>query len=251
METLTDIVFEKRNKSYGAYVLRKGYRSVLLISLLLAFFLLASAFVYPIMVSYKSKIVENRDKIDVTVTIDNSVKPDTPEPPKAEPALPEVKFKFVPPIVVDENVESGLLTQDDLVNTNTNTPPPAINDDKPAEAPPATKVIETPAEQPIQVFVQEMPVFPGGEAEMYKYLAANLKYPPEAREIGIQGKVYIEFVIEADGSVSHVTVKRGIGSGCDEEAARVVASMLKWSPGKQNGQAVRVLLTLPVKFILN
>jgi protein TonB len=113
------------------------------------------------------------------------------------------------------------------------------------------KVIETPVEQPPMVIVQEMPVFSGGEDEMYKYLAANIKYPQEARELGIQGKVYIEFVIEPDGSVSHVTVKRGIGSGCDEEAARVVSSMPKWNPGKQNGQAVRVLLTLPVKFVLN
>jgi protein TonB len=162
-----------------------------------------------------------------------------------------VKFNFITPKVVDEDVESGMITQDELGNKNTSDVPVQLTDEKPADILPPVKVIETPVEQPPMVIVQEMPVFSGGEDEMYKYLAANIKYPQEARELGIQGKVYIEFVIEPDGSVSHVTVKRGIGSGCDEEAARVVSSMPKWNPGKQNGQAVRVLLTLPVKFVLN
>jgi len=251
METLTDIVFEKRNKAYGAYILRQEYRNVILISMLLAIFLLASVIAYPVFTSYKGRVLTGHNQIDVTVTVDNSIKPEVPVPPVTEPALPEVKFNFITPKVVDEDVESGMITQDELGNKNTSDVPVQLTDEKPADILPPVKVIETPVEQPPMVIVQEMPVFSGGEDEMYKYLAANIKYPQEARELGIQGKVYIEFVIEPDGSVSHITVKRGIGSGCDEEAARVVSSMPKWNPGKQNGQAVRVLLTLPVKFVLN
>ncbi len=251
METLTDIVFEKRNKAYGAYVLRREYTNVIFISLLLAIFLLASAFAYPILASYKSRTVVTHEKTDISVTIDNSVKPEIPKPPATEPAIPDLRLKLRPPVVVDENIESGLITQEELGNQSNTEVPATVTEEGPAGTTPAPKVIETPAEQPPLVFVPEMPVFTGGEAEMYKYLAFNLKYPQEARELGIQGRVYVEFVVEPDGSVSHVTVKRGIGSGCDEEAARVVASMPKWNPGKQNGQAVRVLLTLPVKFVLN
>ena len=105
-------------------------------------------------------------------------------------------------------------------------------------------------EEPL-VAVQEMPKFPSGDSELYRFLGSNLKYPVEARELGVSGKVYVEFVIEMDRSVSNVRVKRGIGAGCDEEACRVVASMSGWSPGKQNGQAVRVLLVLPVSFVLH
>jgi len=251
METLTDIVFEKRNKAYGAYVLRQEYRKVVVISLLLAIFLLASAFAYPFIASLNAKALPGHETTGISVTVDPTIKPETPAPPVTEPALPELKITFKPPVVVDEDVESGMLTQDELGTKNTSGVPDPVISDKPATEVPTEKVIETPVEQPVLVFVSEMPEFTGGAAEMYKYLASHLKYPMEARELGIQGRVFIEFIVEPDGSVSHVTVKRGIGSGCDEEAAKVVASMPKWNPGKQNGQAVRVLLTLPVKFVLN
>ena len=98
--------------------------------------------------------------------------------------------------------------------------------------------------------VEEMPSYPGGEAKMYEYLGKNIKYPQIARESGIQGRVFVNFVVEPDGSVSNVKVLRGIGGGCDEEAMRVIKSMPKWKPGKQRGKAVRVSYTLPVVFKL-
>ena len=94
------------------------------------------------------------------------------------------------------------------------------------------------------------PEFPGGVEAMYKYLAQNIKYPQLARENNITGKVYVEFVVEKDGSVSNVKVLRDIGGGCGQEAVRVVKSMPKWSPGKQRGKAVRVQYRLPVNFNL-
>ncbi|MFO8129574.1 MAG: energy transducer TonB [Bacteroidales bacterium] len=105
-------------------------------------------------------------------------------------------------------------------------------------------------EAPIFMVVESMPEFPGGTENLYKYLGENIKYPQMAKESGIQGIVYVTFVVEKDGSVTDVRVLRGIGGGCDEEAIRVVESMPKWNPGKQRGKSVRVQYNLPVKFIL-
>ena len=105
-------------------------------------------------------------------------------------------------------------------------------------------------EQEIFQIVEEMPAYPGGDQKLMEFIAKGIKYPQIARETGIQGRVFVGFVIEPDGSVSNVKVLRGIGGGCDEEAMRVVKSMPKWKPGKQRGKAVRVSYMLPVNFKL-
>ena len=105
-------------------------------------------------------------------------------------------------------------------------------------------------EQEIFQIVEEMPAYPGGDQKLMEYVAKNIKYPQIARETGIQGRVFVGFVVEPDGSVSNVKVLRGIGGGCDEEAMRVVKSMPRWKPGKQRGKAVRVSYMLPVNFKL-
>ncbi len=105
-------------------------------------------------------------------------------------------------------------------------------------------------EAPIFTVVESMPEFPNGMKEMYIYLGNNIKYPVMAKESGIQGKVYVTFVVETNGSITDVKVLRGIGGGCDEEAIRVVAAMPKWKPGKQRGKPVRVQYNLPVRFTL-
>jgi periplasmic protein TonB len=101
------------------------------------------------------------------------------------------------------------------------------------------------------IIVQDMPEFHGGEDALFKYLGDNLVYPTMAKDIGIQGTVYVGFVIEKDGRVSTVNLQRGIGGGCDEEAMRVIRSMPQWEPGKQRGIPVRVQLSIPVRFILH
>ncbi len=104
-----------------------------------------------------------------------------------------------------------------------------------------------------QIFtvVESMPSFPGGEEARIKYLNDNIKYPQMARESGIQGRVFVTFVVERDGSVTDVKVLRGIGGGCDEEAVRVIQNMPKWIPGKQRGKPVRVQFNMPILFKLN
>ena len=105
-------------------------------------------------------------------------------------------------------------------------------------------------EQEIFQIVEEMPSYPGGEPKLMEYVAKNIKYPQIARETGIQGRVFVGFVVEPDGSISNVKLLRGIGGGCDEEAMRVIKSLPKWKPGKQRGKPVRVSYQIPVFFKL-
>lgn len=127
------------------------------------------------------------------------------------------------------------------------------------EADQETEVEEyIPEEQPeeeeeAQIFtvVESMPGFPGGEAARIKYLNENIKYPQMARESGIQGRVFVTFVVEKDGKVTDVRVLRGIGGGCDEEAVRVIKNMPNWNAGKQRGKPVRVQFNMPILFKLN
>ena len=111
-------------------------------------------------------------------------------------------------------------------------------------------VEEEVVETEIFQIVEEMPQFPGGDAKLLEYVATHIKYPQIARETGIQGRVFVGFVVEPDGSVSNVKILRGIGGGCDEEAMRVIKSLPKWKPGKQRGKAVRVSYQIPVLFKL-
>jgi len=113
------------------------------------------------------------------------------------------------------------------------------------------EVPEEVAEEP-QIFtiVEQMPKFPGGDAELYKFLGKNMKYPPMAKDAGIKGTVYVTFVVTETGAIKDAKVLRGIGGGCDEEALRVVKSMPNWTAGKQRGKPVRVQYNIPIKFTL-
>ena|SRR5690554_816350 len=99
--------------------------------------------------------------------------------------------------------------------------------------------------------VETMPTPVGGMEAWNKYLSNNLKYPTQARRMGIEGTVYVVFVVNTDGSIQDVDILRGIGGGCDEEAMRVVAAAPNWEPGKQRGKPVRVKMRLPIRFKLN
>ena len=100
----------------------------------------------------------------------------------------------------------------------------------------------------VYIMVEKRAEFPGGQSEMLKYIQDNRQYPDEAKENDVHGKVLVRFIVERDGTLSDVKVMRGIGSGCDEEAVRVITSMPKWKPGEQGGKTVRTSLTLPVTF---
>ena len=100
------------------------------------------------------------------------------------------------------------------------------------------------------VVVEEQAEFPGGMEAMYAYIVKNLKYPEAAKEKGIEGRVFVSFIIEKDGSISNILIKRAIGGGCEEAAVEMIKNMPKWKPAKQRGKPVRCQFTLPIKFEL-
>ncbi len=171
-------------------------------------------------------------------------------------------MRFIPPEPEeDEKVVEEPPKQEELENkvtaTKTEQGDPNANADQVIEVkeePRAeTKVVaipEKPKEEEVFDVVEQMPQFPGGDAELLKYLRGNIKYPRMASENNIEGKVFVSFVVKSDGSITNVKVLRGIGGGCDEEAVRVVKSMPSWLPGKQGGRPVPVSFKLPVVFKL-
>jgi periplasmic protein TonB len=106
-------------------------------------------------------------------------------------------------------------------------------------------------ETPVYTVVEEMPTYPGGDEARIKFLVENIVYPIAAKEKGIQGTVYVTFIIDEKGKVTDAQILRGIGGGCDEEALRVVNLMPAWNPGKQKGNNVRVQFNMPIKFSLS
>jgi periplasmic protein TonB len=157
----------------------------------------------------------------------------TPPPPPPPPPAPTTVIEIVEDDEVIEEVEVV-----DMEVTETTVVEPIVRREEPVE------------EEQIFTIVEEMPSFPGGEAELFKYLGKTIKYPQMATDAGISGVVYVTFVVGKDGKISDVKVLRGIGGGCDEEAIRVVKSMPTWKPGKQRGKAVPVQYNLPIRFTL-
>ncbi len=263
-----DLVFEGKNHAYGAYQLRKetGKRNM---KALLVMFIIGAAIAA--FVAIKG-VVENAMKQDVAIEADveltqlaekKEAKVEKKEQPKLEKVeVEKVKssVKFVPPVIKkDDEVkpEEELKSQDELNKTNT-----AIgafdvkgNDEAAGEVLKAKEVIaqpEPPKEEETKVFdvVEQMPSFPGGPSALFEYLSKNIKYPVVAEENGIQGRVIVTFVVERDGSITDVRVVKSVDPSLDKEAQRVVKSMPRWIPGKQNGSAVRVKYTVPVTFRL-
>ncbi|MCK9616271.1 MAG: energy transducer TonB [Lentimicrobiaceae bacterium] len=251
VESLDEIVFANKNKEYGAYMLRKIYPKHINISQAIAITILLLAVGIPLIAGYmnrKSRIIEDKTvAAEMMEMVKNEDAPPPPPPPPPPEAL-EQKVKFTAPIVVEEDVEEGgLMIQDEL---NTQTVNEAITEDIVVEETNKEEIIEQAPPAEIFTVVEESPGFPGGDESRIKFLQQNITYPQVAKEAGIQGTVFVTFVVEVDGSVSDVRVLRGIGGGCDEEAIRVVKAMPKWTPGKQRGRPVRVQFNMPIKFIL-
>jgi protein TonB len=171
------------------------------------------------------------DELDVIQTSQ-----DQPPPPPPPPA-PEV-------VEVLNVVENDVQTASIEINTEDDKNKVVI-----VNAPVAAPVIEEEDNVVFQV-VETMPSFPGGDADLFKFLSTNVKYPVIAQENGIQGRVICQFVVNKDGTIVDVEVVRSVDPSLDKEAIRVIKSMPKWSPGKQRGKPVRVKYTLPVNFKL-
>lgn len=262
--TLDDIIFEHRNKSYGAYELRTHYTTNINRALLIGIGF------FGLMLLTNFLFARERDDAKELIGCELIIQkipeeplPEIEKPKEVEPPKPieQVKTRiYIEPIVV-ENTENETPppTQEDLsdavlgdknedgrvVESITETPPTQV---KTAE----TIAVELPEEDNTPFLTVEVqPSFMGGNSEMYKFLGKNLKYPSAAQRANIQGKVFLSFIVEKDGSITDIETMKGIGFGCDEEAMRVVKLMPKWIAGKQNGRNVRVKFTIPVFFRLD
>ena len=264
-EVRNEIVFKGRNKNYGAYQLRREYNQTLTNVLL---FMIGTA-----ILSYGIKVLIDyyypqeefvNTKVDITVIdiIATAINKDIEivHPPASTIQKPVMNTQqFVVPKIVDDPVEMDeLISQQKLTESESNIGTNTVegNDENTIQVPiegtgNENSIIE---DNPPKIFtiVQEMPEFPGGQIEMIKYIQKNIVYPPSAREAGINGTCYLSFVVNEDGTISNVEVLKGVPGcpECDKEAIRVIKSMPLWIPGKQNGKEVKVLINLPIHFVL-
>jgi len=253
-----DLVFEGRNQSYGAYEIRANYTRTVALILLGMFLSVGLAFGIKAVMGMKGKEEKKGPVIDVSAIdltpppLDES-EPPPPPPPPPPPAVEMVRF--VPPIIKDDAVETDPPPpQEALVETNVGTQNVEGTGDEvviPTENT-GNGVVEEKAPE-IFTVVEEMPEYPGGTKAMMEYLTNNTKFPQVELEAGIQGRVFVKFVVQPDGAISNVEVLRGVagGEGLSKEAVRVVKSMPKWKPGKQNGRTVPVYFNLPINFKTN
>lgn len=247
-----DIVFEFRNKEYGAYSLRKKYNRNVLIALLIGTVIISTAIITPYL---NAKAAEGRAQVterQVVVEMENldqpseNVAPPPPPPPPPQDAVQQAAY--VPPVVVDSvkpEEEIQLMTADQASVE--------IQDREVVE------VIEIVAEE-IQeeeveeaepfVVVEEMPMFPGGTEELMKYLREHTIYPEVAKENNIQGKVIVRFCVTPKGGVDRVEILKPVDPELDKEAIRVVKTLPAFKPGKQGGKPVPVWFMVPISFTL-
>lgn len=252
-----EIVFASRNKSYGAYEIRKNYNMVLIAIMLgLALSVAASYGVYRFVTKDGGEEEEAPIIESTQFAIDAPpVEEDIEEPPvEEEVPLLEKSVEFVAPVVTDDKeIAVKITTQEETENTNVSTQTVDNGTDfgKIIEQPKG-KVVEEVKPEVIFDDVEEAAEFPGGRAEMMKYLASNIRYPETASQAGIEGKCYLKFVVGTDGNIENVRVLRGVPDcpECDREAVRVVKGMPKWRPGKNGGKSVKSYFNLPVNFKL-
>jgi protein TonB len=249
--SLDDIVFENRNKEYGAYELRKKYSRTVSISTLCGIIIIVAAVVIPYIRAKSVAQVKMRDANEVIAEMANNLQQEEAAPPPPPPPPPpeeqQTVVKYVAPVVVDTikpEEQTQFMTEDDMVET--------VVDQDVVEVieQPKEEVQEEEAPQEVFVVVEEMPSFPGGETELFKFIYDNIKYPEIAKENNIQGKVILRFCVTYKGTVDQVSVVRGVDPSLDEEAVRVIKMLPLWKPGKQGGKPVNVWYSVPISFQL-
>ncbi|QSB27800.1 energy transducer TonB [Flavobacterium sp. CLA17] len=249
-----DIVFEGRNKIYGAYELRKSNRNTTIKALIIGSVIFSFAVAAPLIASLlpdsEEEVVNNDIKI-ATVKIapkKEEIKPNQPPPPPPPPKVDQVKF--VKPVVakaneITEDPPKIVDLKDKKVGNETikGDPDAVLTVDEPVGKGPVTEIIQEDNNVYNTAGIEVKPDFPGGIEKFYKFVGNNYKTPEEE---GLKGKVYVTFVVEKDGSLTDIKVLRDIGYGTGAEAIRVLKKCPKWTPGEQNGKKVRVLYSLPI-----
>ncbi|HUN20150.1 MAG TPA: TonB family protein [Muribaculaceae bacterium] len=270
-----DIVFEGKNKEFGAYEMRCG--SVKRHNRAMIIVIIALAIILTFLILYMKGVFATPEEAETVATVDVELtNMDVEDVQEEEDVMEQIDIPEPEPEIqqIEEDVKQQLLTEAVIVDV--------VDEDKKMQDQEKIKeddskisiknvaegaedftsqdqmkkdviVVEEPVKvEPEKIFdaVEQMPTFPGGDAALYKFIGDNLVYPAQAAEEGVSGRVTIRFVVERDGTVSQVTVARGKHPALDKEAKRVVSKLPKFIPGKQNGQTVRVFYTLPINFKL-
>ena len=255
-----DLVFENRNKEYGAYEVRKAYSGNLVAGFTVSMGIALLAFVIPIVISLMGgdvkKIVEAIPKLsDPTVFSQPPVleQPVVPPPAAASVRTPNTAL---PPQVTTEPTtpDDYIAPNDEMQFGDSDLPADGVIGEGVTGDGPGTVPVDVPvvvATPQVLDIAEVMPAFEGGLEEMYRFIKRKIHYPAASRRMGIEGTVYVSFVINREGKVVDVKTIRGISPDCDKEAERVVSLLPNWSPGMQNHNPVSVRMTVPIKFQLD
>jgi protein TonB len=246
-----DIVFEHRNKEYGAYRLRKKYNRNVLIALSIGLVVILTAVITPYLNAKAAEKREKRAERQVEIKMENldqpteTVAPPPPPPPPPQEAVQQARY--VPPVVVDsvKPEETVQLMTADQAQVEVQNEEVIEEVEVVAE-----EVQEDVDEAEPFVVVEEMPMFPGGEPALLAYIAEHTQYPEVAKENNIQGKVIVRFCVTSKGGVDKVSILKSVDPELDAEAIRVVQSLPAFKPGKQGGKPVPVWYMVPINFTL-
>lgn len=267
-----DIVFDGKNKEYGAYQLRatsvkRHTKALLSVVIVLALILTSIILVMTgVFKSADEDINAKNEQEEVIMAPEDipeeeeqmEIPEQKPEEVQAEEEVAATQavteVKIVETVDKDREVkdQEQVLENTAQLGADDHKGVEDVNRDRVVKEVVEVKPVEKPKEEgPLSVaMVEQKPSFPGGESAMYKWLQDNIIYPAAASEEGVQGKVTVQFIVEKDGSITHVQVVRGKHPALDAEAARVIRKMPRWTPGRNNGQPVRVTYHLPVQFKL-
>ncbi len=247
---LDDIVFENRNKEYGAYTLRKKYNRNVIIALIIGILILGTAVITPYLNAKAAESKAKKAERQVEIKMENLDQPDEliapPPPPPPPPQDVVQQAKYVPPVVVDsvKPEEASQLMSADQAQVE-------VQNEVVEEVAVVTEEVaeDVDAAEPF-VVVEEMPMFPGGEQALLAYIGEHTQYPEVAKENNIQGKVIVRFCVTSKGGVDKVEILKGVDPELDKEAIRVVKTLPTFKPGKQGGKPVPVWYMVPINFTL-
>ncbi|MDP2385063.1 MAG: TonB family protein [Bacteroidota bacterium] len=253
---MTEMLFEKRNKEYGAYAIRTTYNDSLIKSLLILgailLLIVGSTLAYNNFFAEKPLALEKEIYFpDVVTEVDltDHTQQKKVEPPKThyKPATQAIATTFTdnPERQPDPNAKLGASTSPEVKGDTTDLIT-VIGDPKGGVLPEVKPIVE----DKIEIVADVMPEFPGGTEALMHFLSNNIVYPDKAVALGVEGTVYVNFVINKEGKVDNIKILKGIGGDCNEEAMRVVAKMPKWKPGMNAGKEVKVMFNLPIRFRL-
>lgn len=262
-----DIIFEGKNKDYGAYEMRQfsSKRHIIAFSLIIVLVIFVSFLPSLIQtVSSSRKVTENISESTVLVDLQKELEEQVQEKDiireETAPPPPPLKstIQFTAPEIVDASEiteDDAMKTQDELAESKVQISVATVegtDDEHGIDIADLEqhKVIAEDIENKVFDVVEQQPQFPGGMSELMKFLSDNIVYPQIALESGLQGRVIVQFVVNKNGEIVNIQVVKGVDPFLDKEAVRVINMMPKWIPGKQNGQAVNVKFTLPVNFKL-